>query len=151
MLSDIDGRRGEKAGSRETSLAIPFIVVVNKLQGEHRLHLIKLSANYRVISIIRTSFSIVRPSIHIDIIDRLFYSSFSFFFLSFLFNFSFRSLPLSLVLRFLSLTNPSNVLDDRQNFRPTHRADTFKFVFKFVHLFSVQRLPHPVCALYSCK
>ena len=80
MLLDIDGRRGEKAGSRETSLAIPFIVVVNKLQGEHRLHLIKLSANYRVISIIRTSFSIVRPSIHIDIIDRLFYSSFSFFF-----------------------------------------------------------------------
>lgn len=49
-------------------------------------------ANYRSISIIRTSFSIVRPSIHIDFTYRhyrstLFYSlppfSFSFFFISF--------------------------------------------------------------------
>ena len=91
MLLDIDGRRCEKAGGRETSLAIPFIVVVNKLQGEHRLHLIKLLANYRLISIIRTSFSIVRPSIHIDIIDRHYFIRHFLFLLLFLFNFPFTS------------------------------------------------------------
>lgn len=83
MLLDIDGRRGEKAGDRETSLAIPFIVIVKKLQEEHRLYFIRSSANYPSISVIRTSFSIVRPSIRVDINVRHYFINHTLPFLSF--------------------------------------------------------------------
>lgn len=110
------------------------------------MYLIKLTANYRSISIIRTSFSIVRPSIHIDIIiDRhyfIYYFHFAFpYFPSLLPCFA-SSLLLALLFYILRILSTWCLMTD--NFIwPTDRADTSGVYNKFIHLFLVQYLSLP--------
>lgn len=105
-------------------LPLQFLLLsmMNKLQGEHRLYLIKLTANYRSISIIRTSFSIVRPSIHIDIIiDRHYFI----YYFHFAFPYFPSLLPCFLLAScspILYLTNPFDLMLDDRQFYSTNRS-----------------------------